>query len=146
MTNRMNRGREAAEAACPRILQSIVRRNHVAKDLERGAAMDAWILLALAIVLEVAGTTCMKLSGGFTKVLPSALLFVFYAAAFTALNFALRKIDVSIAYAIWAGVGTALVAVIGAVYFREHLTAFKLFSIALIIIGVVGLNLGGPKP
>jgi small multidrug resistance pump len=104
-----------------------------------------WLYLTIAILLEVAGTTSMKLSHGFTRMLPSVLIFVFYCASFVALTFALKKIDVSIAYAIWSGVGTAAIAVIGIAWFREPATAVKFASISLIIIGVVGLNLGGIK-
>lgn len=102
-----------------------------------------WIFLALAILLEVAGTTCMKLSDGFTKMVPSILLFVFYTLSFGMLTLALKRIDVSVAYAVWSGVGTALIATIGVLWFKEPMTALKLISLALIIIGVVGLNLGG---
>ena len=102
-----------------------------------------WIYLALAILLEVAGTTCMKLSDGFTKVMPSILLFVFYTLSFGMLTLALKRIDVSVAYAVWSGVGTALIATIGVLWFKEPTTALKLISLALIIIGVAGLNLGG---
>ena len=108
--------------------------------------MHPWLLLVSAIALEVAGTTSMKLSQGFTRLVPSVLLFVCYVASFVALTLALKKIEVSVAYAVWAGVGTALVAAIGIVYFREELTALKLISILLIIVGVVGLNLGEAKP
>ncbi len=104
--------------------------------------MHYWLLLTGAIVLEVAGTTSMKLSEGFSRLVPSVLIFVFYGLSFVALTLALRRFDVSVAYAVWSGVGTALVAVIGVMYFREPLTALKLVSIALIIAGVVGLNLG----
>ena len=107
--------------------------------------MQYWFLLACAIALEVAGTTSMKLSEGFTKVVPSLLLFVFYAASFVALTFTLKKIEVSIAYAVWSGVGTALITAIGVFYFRESLTALKIFSILLIIAGVMGLHLSGGK-
>jgi small multidrug resistance pump len=103
--------------------------------------MQPWLLLVSAIALEVAGTTSMKLSQGFTRLVPSVLLFVCYMASFVALTLALKKIEVSVAYAVWAGVGTALVAVIGVVYFREELTALKLISLLFIIVGVVGLNL-----
>jgi small multidrug resistance pump len=96
-------------------------------------------------VLEVTGTTAMKLSHGFTRLMPSVLIFVFYGASFVALTFALKRIDVSIAYAIWSGIGTAAIAIIGITYFREPATVVKLVSIVLIIIGVVGLNLGGMK-
>jgi len=68
---------------------------------------------------------------------------VFYAASFVALTLALKKIEVSVAYAVWSGVGTALIAAIGMLYFRETVTTLKLVSILLIIIGVVGLNLNG---
>lgn len=104
--------------------------------------MNHWLLLALAIGFEVAGTTAMKYSEGFTKLLPSVLLFVFYLLAFVALTLALKRIELSIAYAIWAGVGTALIAVIGLVFFAEPNSWIKMVSLACIIIGVVGLNLG----
>ena len=104
--------------------------------------MIHWLFLAAAILLEVAGTVSMKLSEGFTRLLPSILLFVFYAASFTALTFSLKKIDLSIAYTVWAGVGTALIALVGILYFREPVTMMKTMSICLIIMGVVGLSLG----
>ncbi len=107
--------------------------------------MQYWIYLAGAIMLEVAGTTSMKLSNGFSKIVPSLMIFVFYAASFTALTLALKKIDVSTAYAIWSGAGTAIITVIGIAYFREPATILKLLSIVLIILGVVGLNLSGVK-
>ena len=102
-----------------------------------------WLYLILAILLEVSGTTCMKLSQGFTKVVPSILLFVFYTLSFSMLTLALKRIDVSIAYAVWSGVGTALIATIGVLWFKEPATAVKLVSLGLIILGVVGLNLSG---
>ncbi|MEK5645348.1 hypothetical protein BK138_26730 [Paenibacillus rhizosphaerae] len=104
-----------------------------------------WILLTLAILAEVAGTTTMKLSEGFSRLTPSLLLFVFYASSLTFLNFALKGIEVSIAYAIWSGLGTALVVVIGILIFSEPLTLLKTISIILIIAGVIGLNLGGGR-
>jgi small multidrug resistance pump len=107
--------------------------------------MKHWFYLACAILLEVTGTTSMKLSHGFTRLVPSVLIFVLYGTSFVALTFALKKIDVSIAYAIWSGIGTAAIAVIGIAYFREPATVVKFVSILLIIIGVVGLHLGGIK-
>lgn len=103
----------------------------------------AWLLLFMAIVLEVSGTTCMKMSQGFAKITPSALMIVLYVGSIVALTFALKKIDVCTAYAIWSGVGTALIALMGMVYFRESATAVKILSIALIIVGVIGLRLTG---
>ena len=108
--------------------------------------MHSWITLVAAILFEVAGTTSMKLSQGFTKLLPSALIFLFYGAAVAALTMALMQIDISVAYAIWSGLGTALIAVIGMLWFKEPVTAIRLVSLGLIIIGIIGLNLGGMKP
>ncbi len=105
--------------------------------------MQYWFYLAGAIALEAAGTTSMKLSDGFTKLVPSILIFLFYAASFVALTFALKGIDVSLAYAIWSGIGTVIIVTIGIVYFQEPATALKLVSIGLIVLGVVGLKLSG---
>jgi small multidrug resistance pump len=105
--------------------------------------MGSWILLIAAIVLEVCGTTSMKLSQGFTKWLPSTLIFVFYGLSFTALTIVLKRIDVSIAYAVWSGVGTALIAAIGILWFKESISTVKVLSLLCIIVGVIGLNLSG---
>ena len=104
--------------------------------------MHYWLCLAGAIVLEVAGTTAMKLSEGFTKPFPSILIFfIFYAVAFTLLTLALKRIDISVAYARWSGVGIALIATIGCIYFKEPLSLSKLISLGVVVMGVVGLNL-----
>lgn len=102
-----------------------------------------WMYLMFAILFEVTGTTCMKLSQGFTRILPSVLMFAFYGISFIFLTLAVKKIDISITYAIWSGLGTALIAMIGFVLFKEQATIVKIISISLIIIGVVGLNLKG---
>ena len=101
-----------------------------------------WLCLAGAIVLEIAGTTSMKLSQGFTRTLPSVLLFVFYASSFALMTVAVKRIDMSVSYAIWSGVGTATIALIGVLAFRESLTAVQVGSIVLIIAGVIGLRAG----
>ncbi|MEH2070422.1 MAG: multidrug efflux SMR transporter [Nostoc sp.] len=100
----------------------------------------SWIYLIAAILFEVSGTTCMKLSQGFTKIIPSILIFVFYGLCFSFLTLALKRIEVSVAYSVWAGLGTILVAMIGMIWFRESTTFTKLISIGLIIIGVIGIN------
>jgi small multidrug resistance pump len=107
--------------------------------------MNPWLALAGAIVLEVSGTISMKLSDGFTRPVPSVLIFVFYAASFAALTLALKRIDLGVAYAVWAGVGTALIAIVGILYFKEPVSVLKVFSIFLIIVGVIGLNLSGAE-
>jgi len=101
----------------------------------------AWLQLVLAILLEVAGTTSMKLSDGFERPLPSVLMFIFYLLSFVFFTYALKRIEVSIAYAIWSGTGTLLITLLGAYLFKEPLGYLKLGSILLIIIGVVGLRL-----
>ncbi len=103
--------------------------------------MSHWIYLTLAIFTEVAGTICMKLSNGFEQTTYSVLVFVFYGFSFYLLTMALKHIDVSIAYAIWAGVGVALISVLGLEIFNESLSTLKVLSLLAIVGGVVGLNL-----
>jgi small multidrug resistance pump len=100
-----------------------------------------WIYLALGIVFEVLGTVCMKYAEGFSKLLPSVFVFVFYALSLGLLVLVLEKYEVSIAYAIWAGAGTALIAAIGIIFFNEPVSAAKVISIFMIIGGIVGLEL-----
>lgn len=101
----------------------------------------AWLLLAVTIGFEVAGATMMKLSYGLTQLGPSIAVFVFYGLALAGLALVLKHIELSIAYAIWSGAGTALTALIGIWVFGESMTPLKLASLALVIIGVVGLQL-----
>lgn len=101
-----------------------------------------WLALAGAIVLEIAGTVSMKLSHGFTRMLPSVLLFILYGLSFGLMTVAVKKIDMSVSYAIWSGVGTATIALIGVFAFRESLSFVQVISIVLIIAGVVGLRAG----
>ncbi len=103
--------------------------------------MTAWLYLTSAIVLEVIGTTAMKLSDGFTKILPSIAVFIFYVLSLIALTYALKKFEVSFAYAVWSGAGTALITIVGIIYFKESMNIMKFASITLIIVGVVGLHL-----
>ncbi|MDI3404861.1 DMT family transporter [Streptomyces cavernicola] len=100
-------------------------------------------LLAAAIAAEVAGTTAMKYSEGFTRLWPSLATLAGYLLAFTLLAQTLKTMQVGTAYAIWAGVGTAAVAVIGILFLGESTSLAKIAGIALVIVGVVLLNLGG---
>lgn len=100
-------------------------------------------LLAAAIAAEVAGTTAMKYSEGFTRLWPSLLTVAGYLLAFTLLAQTLKTLSVGTAYAIWAGVGTAAVAAIGMLFLGESTSLAKLTGIALVIVGVVVLTLGG---
>lgn len=102
-----------------------------------------WVILSVAILFEVAGTTSMKLSRGFAELIPSIGVLVFYFAALVTVSVALKRLELSVAYAVWSGIGTALTAAIGFAYFREPVTAFKLLSITLVVLGVAGLSLAG---
>lgn len=102
-----------------------------------------WIWLALAIALELGGTLSMKQSDGFRRPAFGLLMIALYVASVTALTFALKAIPVGVAYAIWSGVGTALISVAGVLLFHEELTPLKVGAIALIVLGVILLNLGG---
>ena len=99
--------------------------------------------LAAAIILEICGTISLKLSQGFTRLGPAGVVVICYAASFALLSLALRGIDLSVAYAVWSGVGTAIVAAIGIVWFGEPAGGWKLLSLALIVLGVAGLHLSG---
>ena len=101
------------------------------------------LYLAVAIILEICGTISLKLSQGFTRLGPAGVVMICYAASFAFLSLALRGIDLSIAYALWSGVGTAIVAAIGIVWFGESAGGWKLLSLALIVLGVAGLHLSG---
>ncbi|MGI8660046.1 MAG: DMT family transporter [Thermoleophilaceae bacterium] len=103
--------------------------------------MPAAALLALAIIAEVLGTVALRMSDGFSRPLPSVGAVLGYALAFALLAPVLKELDIGLVYAIWAGVGTALIAVIGVLAWGEPTGAIKVLSIAAVILGVVGLNL-----
>ncbi len=105
--------------------------------------MPAGILLAIAIASEVAATISLRYADGFSRPLPSTIVVLGYALSFWLLSLVLRDIPVGTTYAIWAGAGTAAIAVIGMAVLGEPATALKVASIALIILGVIGLNASG---
>lgn len=102
----------------------------------------AWIALTTAILLEVTGTLFLK-SAGTGNPGAIAVVTVGYLGSFVLLAYVLRTIEIGMTYAIWAGAGTALIAAIGMVALGEAVTAVKVGSLALIVLGVVGLNLAG---
>src|SRR2546430_17169849 len=99
------------------------------------------LFLGLAIIFEVMGTTALKFSEGFTKLVPSLIVVVGYGISFYLVSLALKKMDIGMVYATWSAVGTALVATIGVLWFKEPLNMLKVVSLALVIVGVIGLNL-----
>ncbi|MET8447199.1 DMT family transporter [Streptomyces sp. NPDC005209] len=102
-----------------------------------------YLLLAGAIAAEVTATTAMKYSDGFSRLWPSVLTALGYLVSFVLLARTLKSLSIGTAYAIWAGVGTATIAVIGLMLFGEGLSATKVAGLLLIVAGVVVLNLGG---
>ncbi|MBU8786706.1 MULTISPECIES: DMT family transporter [Bacillus] len=100
-----------------------------------------WLYLCLAVLFETAGTVSMKLSNGFSKVVPSVLLLAFYGASLAFLTLTLKTMDVSVAYAVWSGVGIVLISLIGFLFLGESVSIVKAVSIILIITGVVALNI-----
>jgi len=105
--------------------------------------MNAWLALTLGILFEVAGTSALKHSEGFTKLLPSLVVVVGYSGAFYFLSLTLEEIPVGVAYAVWSGVGVAAITAVGWLVFDQKLSAASLAGIGLIVAGVVVLNLAG---
>ncbi len=106
--------------------------------------MIYWIYLGIAILFEVAGTLSLKFSSDNNSLVAGGLVVIFYVASFSFMWLAIKKLDIGTAYAIWAGAGTALIALLGWLIFKDSLTVTKLLFIGLIIIGVVGLKLTTP--
>jgi small multidrug resistance pump len=86
----------------------------------------------------------MKLSLGFTRLVPAALMFIFYGGCFGCLTMCIKRLDVSVAYAIWSGLGTAAIATIGICWFKEPLTALRLVGLILVLTGVAALQWSNP--
>lgn len=97
--------------------------------------MNPWLMLALAILLELSGTLCLKLSHGFSRLLPSIGVVCFYIGSFALMAQSLKTLEVGIVYAIWAGVGTALIALVGILAFGESVSAFKILGLLMIVGG-----------
>jgi len=102
--------------------------------------MNKWLVLGIAIVAETIATSAMKSSEGFTKLIPSIVVVLGYGIAFYFLSITLRTIPVGIAYAIWSGVGIVLITLVGWLVFGQKMDAPALIGMALIIAGVVTMN------
>jgi multidrug transporter EmrE-like cation transporter len=102
--------------------------------------MNKWLILGIAIVAETIATSALKSSEGFSKLWPSVIVLIGYAIAFYCLSLTLRTIPVGIAYAIWSGVGIALITLVGWLAFGQKLDAPALIGMALIVAGVITMN------
>ncbi len=100
-----------------------------------------YVYLALAVVFEVGWAVAMKLSNGFTRGPATAATLVLYMLSLGALTMAVKKLDVGAAYAVWAGLGAAIIAIIGIYYFKESAPPLKVVSLVLVVVGIVGLNI-----
>jgi small multidrug resistance pump len=103
--------------------------------------MKAWFFLLTAIVCEVVGTSALKPSNGFTRFWPSSVVVVGYAFAFYFLSLTLKTLPVGVAYAVWSGVGTALIVLVGWLFMGQRLDIAGMAGVLLIVLGVVVLNL-----
>lgn len=101
----------------------------------------AYVYLLVAIVAEVIGTSALKASEGFSRLVPSALVVLGYGIAFYCLSQVLKSIPVGVTYAIWSGLGIVLISVVGAVFFKQSLDLPAILGMALIIAGVAVINL-----
>ena len=99
--------------------------------------MKDWIFLIVAITSEVIATSALKASEGFTELIPSIIVVIGYSAAFYFLSLTLKTIPVGIAYAVWSGVGVALITLIGWFVFNQRLDAPAILGILLIVTGVI---------
>lgn len=104
-----------------------------------------YAFLLVAIALEVAATSLLKSTDGFTRLWPTVGTLAGYAAAFVALAIVVRNLPVGVVYAVWSGIGTAAIAVIGVLFLHESLNVAKVAGVLLVIGGVVTLNLGGVR-
>lgn len=108
--------------------------------------MNSWILLGLAIVAEVVGTSALRASEGFTRLWPSVVVVLGYAAAFYCLSLVLRTVPVGVAYAIWSGLGIVLITLVAYVLYGQKIDLAGLIGMALIVAGVLVLNLFSKTP
>lgn len=102
----------------------------------------AWLLLGASVVSEVVGTVALKHSDGFARLVPAAAAGFFYVIAVWLMSVSMKQIGMGVTYAVWAGCGTAITALVGITLYGEPASAFKLAGVSLVIIGVVLLNLG----
>ena len=101
-----------------------------------------WLLIAASVFVEVLGTIALRFADGFTRLLPSVAVCILYGMAIWLMSLALRRLDMGLTYAVWAGSGTALTALIGTIYFNEAADATRILGFILIVAGVVTLNIG----
>ena len=99
-----------------------------------------WLTLSIAIIAEVVGTSALRASEGFTKTVPSIIVVIGYGCAFYFLSQSLKTIPVGLAYAIWSGIGTVLITLIGLLVYHQRLDVPAVIGLTLILLGVIIIN------
>ncbi len=105
------------------------------------SAAGAWVLLVVSVVFELAGNIAMRYSSGFSKPIPTVLTYVSYAFAIWFMALTVKRLELGLTYAIWAGSSVAITAIIGVIAFSEVVSTPKIIGILLITAGVFALNL-----
>lgn len=106
--------------------------------------MNAWIILSFSIAAEVSGNILLKTSQGLSKFMPTVGMALCYIAAIWLMGIVTKQLEIGITYAIWAGAGTALTAVLGILFFSENVSPIKILGVGCIVVGVGLLNLSQP--
>ena len=104
-----------------------------------------WVCLFLAGILEIVWVVALKMSDGFTKIVPSAVMVVTIISSFVLLNLAIRSLPMGIAYAVWTGMGAAGAVIMGIILFREPCTFWHIFFLSMIIVGLIGIKFVSPE-
>jgi quaternary ammonium compound-resistance protein SugE len=103
----------------------------------------AWVVLLISGVFEAGWAIALKLSEGFSKVVPTVVFAVSAAVSLAGLAWAMKQLPAGPAYAVWTGVGAALTAIVGMIWLGDGVSVLKIVSLTLIVSGVIGLNLAG---
>lgn len=106
------------------------------------APVFAWLMLAISVFAEVLGNLALRHTEGFSRPWPSVAVALCYGSAIWLMSLAIQHLEMSLAYAVWAGAGTALTALVGVLWLDEACSALRLVGVACIVAGVVMLNLG----
>jgi small multidrug resistance pump len=99
-----------------------------------------WVILYVAVLFEVAATTALKASEGFTRLIPSLIVVAGYGVAFYLMTLSLNKIPLAVVYAVWSALGIALISIVGAIRYGERLDAPAVAGLAMIVGGVIVIN------
>lgn len=110
------------------------------------SSLSPWAFLTIGIVFEVIATSALKLSNGFTESWATTVCILSFIIALIALSQSVKSLEIGVVYAIWSGLGITLITLIGLVFFGESVTVAKFVFIALIVVGVIGLQIVSPDP